>query len=265
MKLWMRKVELLAGGKRFDGDEFDIDFKVPFSTKEEPDISEVTIYNLSESTIANIKNEAYVILNAGYGGQSGNILTGKIEEVVTKWNGVTKETKLTVSDGGFEWRGARVQRTYAKGTTSTQIITDLAGILGLGIKEISPNKEIVYQLGRTISGPVEVLLKQIVKDTNSKMFISKGVLTVRDHESGTMTGFLLRHDTGLIDSPEIGEDKNEETNEKIIKYKVKCLLNNAISTDSVIQIESRTVNGSFRVIEGTHNGNFITECTVVPA
>ena len=41
MRFWIREVNLKAGDKEFTGDKFDIDFRVPFSTKEEPDISEI--------------------------------------------------------------------------------------------------------------------------------------------------------------------------------------------------------------------------------
>lgn len=263
MKLWLRQIDLMAGGKSFSGDDFTIDFKVPFSTSEDPDISEVTIRNLSKSTISAIESKAYVILNAGYKGDIGNILTGKIEEVSSKWETTDKITTIKVSDGGFEWRNSRVQKTYAPGSTAKYIMQDLAGILGLEVVEISPKKDIVYQLGRTISGSVESALKELVKDTESKMYIDKSKLYIRDKNKGTKTGFLLNSGTGLIGSPEKKEEE-DKSGKKIIKYNVKCLLNHKITTDSIIQIESRTINGTYRVESGSHNGDFITEMIVVP-
>ena len=111
MRFWIREVNLKAGNKEFNGDDFEIDFRVPFSTKEEPDISEVKIYNLSQNSIQSIGAKAYVILNAGYKGDVGNILSGKIENISTVWEGVDKVTVLKVSDGGFEWRNATVNKT----------------------------------------------------------------------------------------------------------------------------------------------------------
>lgn len=262
MKFWIREVNLKAGDKEFTGNKFEIDFRVPFSTKKEPDISEVRIYNLSQNSIASIGTKAYVILNAGYKGDVGNILSGKIENITTEWQGVDKVTTIKVSDGGFEWRNTRVQKTYQAGSTSKYIMQDLASMLGLEIAEINPKKDITYKLGKSISGSVEVALKQLVKDTESKMYIHKGRLYIRDEKKGTVTGFLLNSDTGLIGSPERIEE--EKDGKKLIKYKVESLLNHKIGTDSLIQIESKTINGNYRVESGIHTGDFITETVVVP-
>lgn len=260
---WMRVVELIAGGRSFNGDDFEIDFKVLFSTSEDPDVSEVMIYNLTDSTIQSIESKAIIILNAGYKGKgTPNILTGKIETVDTKWQGVDKITTIKASDGGFEWRKPRIQKSYAKGTTSTAIMQDLISVAGLGIGDLSPPKTITYKLGRNVSGHVDVLLREFARDTGSKMYIDKGQIFIRDNDKPSALAYVLNKDTGLIDSPEKCEEEDSKGN-KIIKYKVKSLLQGTITTDSLVQIESRKVNGTFRVVKGTHTGDFITEIEVV--
>lgn len=271
MNLWMRQIELTAGGKAFKSEDseggFTIEFRVPFSTSKDPDVSEVIVYNLSSDSIAAIEAKAYVVLNVGYKGDIGNILNGKIEETSTKWDKVDKLTTLKVSDGGFEWRGTRIQKTYAPGSTAKYIMQDLSSLLGLEVAEVSPKKDITYQLGRTISGDVEKALKQLVEDTESKMYINKEKLYIRDTNKGTNTGFLLNSEHGLIGSPEAVVEEND-AGVKTTKYNIKCLLNHRITTDSIIQVESRTVNGNFRVESGSHfcNGSdFMTELVVVSA
>ena len=263
MKFWIREVDLKAGGKEFKGSDFTIDFRVPFSTSKDPDISEVQIYNLSKDSISSIQSKAYVILNAGYKGNIGNILSGKIENIFTEWQGVDKITTLKISDGGLEWRNAKIQKTYQAGSTSKYIMSDLASMLGLEIAEINPKKDITYQLGKTVSGSIEQALKRLAQDTDSKMYIDKGRIYIRDGKKGTETGFLLNSDHGLTGSPEKIEEESEK-GKKIVKYKVQSLLNHKISTDSIIQIQSKTVNGNYRVESGIHTGDFITEMVVVP-
>lgn len=270
MKLWLRQIELTAGGKQFKNETheggFRIEFRVPFSTSENPDVSEIMIYNLSQESVSAIEAKAYVVLNVGYKGDIGNILSGKVEEISSKWDKVDKITTIKVSDGGFEWRSTRIQKTYAKGSTAKYIMQDLSSLLGLEVVEVNPKNDLTYQLGRTISGDVEKALKQLVQDTESKMYIDKGKLYIRDKDKGTNIGFLLNSDTGLIGSPEKIEEENEKK-EKIIKYNIKCLLNHKITTDSIIQIESRNVNGTYRVENGSHycnDSDFITEMVVVP-
>ena len=157
-----------------------------------------------------------------------------------------------------------MNKTYQAGTKASYIMADLASILDLEVGEINPKNDIEYKLGKSISGRVEWALKRLVKDTESKMYINKGRIFIRDKNKGTETGFLLNSDTGLISSPEKIEEEDEKGN-KIIKYKVQSLLNHKISVDSLIQIESKTINGNYRVESGVHTGDFITEMIVVPA
>lgn len=261
--LYKQKVELMAGGKNFNNDDFDIDFNVEFGESSEPKISRVMIYNLSNMTIQAIEAQAYVILNAGYGVNVGNILTGKIERSRTYWEKVDKITELEVGDGSFEWGFERVNKTYAPGSTSKLMITDLSNQLGLEVAEIAIEKDIVFPRGRSISGSTQYELRKLVNETGSKMYIDKGKLYIRPKNKGTVTGFVLNADTGLLESPTLILDKDEKGNQ-VTKYNVRCLLNHKLTAGSILVIESKTANGNFRVVKGTHKGDFVTECEVVP-
>lgn len=277
---WIREIEVLAGGKKFEstGDRgLDIDLNISFGDKEEPDVSDITIYNLSDHSINEIEKQGYCVVNAGYKelGNIANVLSGDIEDVNTDWQGLDKVTKIKVSDGGKAWRTAELNATYEKGTKASFIMRDLANVMGYEIVEITPKDDKVYKLGKTIQGPCSNFLKQLVKDTNSKMFINKNRITIRDEKKGYDTGFVLNGETGLIGSPTLNKDdsgdktdsrgktKDKKMNKKEKKtWKVVCLLNPQIETDSIIKIESRSVNGTFRVISGKHTNDFNTELKV---
>ena len=114
----MQKAEVLVAGKKFTKDDFEIDFLVNFDDDPEPNISNVMIYNLSDTTIALLKKGENVILNAGYEGDVGTILLGTIDKPETTWEGIDKVTKLTVGEGSEKWLTSYVNRSYAPGTTS---------------------------------------------------------------------------------------------------------------------------------------------------
>lgn len=267
MELYRQKIELMAGGKSFNNDDFDIEFDVEFGESSDPKISTVSIYNLSDETISAIKSKDYVILNCGYGMNVGNILKGKIDKVDTHWEEVDKVTVIKVGDGSFEWSFKRTNKTYAPGSTSKLIITDLANQLGLEVGEITLERDIEFPRGRSVSGATQYELRKLVDETGSKMYIDKEKLYIRPKKKGTVTGFVLNSDTGLIESPQKITNKDEQGNE-VVKYRVNCLLNHKITTDSILVIQSRTANGNFRVVKGRHiarhTGDFMTECEVVP-
>lgn len=257
---WDRKVILRAGDQEFSGDDFDIEFTVPFSNSSTPDVAEITIYNLSNDSISSIKGKAYAHLNAGYKGDVGSILVGNIESVETHSNGVDRVTTVTVSDGATEWRSKVVDKTYKENMKSSYMMKDLANELDLEVAVIKPKNDKTFEGGRTFSGTVGEALVDLAEDTDSKMFVDKGKLYIREEARGTSIGFVLSDDTGMVGSPEtsISDDDGEE----LRTYNVDCLLNHKIATDSIIRIESKHVNGQFRVISGEHS-DFITSLELV--
>lgn len=277
---WIRQIEVLAGQKKFTNigeNALEIEFDVSFNDKKEPDVSTVTIYNLSDNTINDIKKDGYLFLNVGYKdeGNIANILTGEIEDIETTWSGLDKVTKITVSDGAKKWRKAELNKTYKEGTKASQVMQDLANVMGYEVVEINPKNDIVYKLGKTIRGSASKSLAQLVDDSESKMFINKNRLVIRDQKKGYQTGFVLNADTGLIGLPTLNKDESGDKTDDVAKekdkkknketkktWKVTCLLNPKIETDSVIKIECKALNGIFRVISGKHTKDFDTELEV---
>ncbi|CDZ74873.1 conserved domain protein [Peptoniphilus sp. ING2-D1G] len=277
---WIHEIEVLAGQKKFTniGDNaLEIDFDVSFNDGKDPDVSTVTIYNLSDNTINDIKRDGYLYLNVGYKmmNNKANILTGEIEDIETTWSGLDKVSKITVGDGTKTWRKAELNKTYANGTKASVIMQDLANVLKYEIVEITPKNDLVYKLGKTIKGSASKSLTQLVKDTESKMFVNKNRIVIRDQKKGYTTGFVLNKDTGLVGIPtlnkdesgdktvDVGKEKDKKKNKETKKtWKVTCLLNPKIETDSVIKIESKALNGTFRVISGRHSKDFNTELEV---
>lgn len=277
---WIHDIEVLAGQKKFTNlgeNALEIDFDVSFNDEKEPDLSTVTIYNLSDGTINDIKRDGYLYLNVGYKymNNKANILTGEIEDIETTWAGLDKVTKITVGDGTKAWRKAELNKTYANGTKASVIMRDLANVMEYEIVEINPKNDLVYKLGKTIKGSASKSLTQLVKDTESKMFINKNRIVIRDQRKGYTTGFVLNKDTGLVGLPTLNKDESGDKNSDVARekdkkknketkktWKVTCLLNPKIETDSVIKIECKVLNGTFRVISGKHSKDFNTELEV---
>lgn len=280
---WIRDVDVLAGGKKFSsiGDNaLDIDFEINFSNAKEPDVNTVTIYNLSDSSINMIRDQAYIIVAAGYKelGNKATIAEGTIEDIEVKFSGLDKACGIKFTDGGKPWRIRELNKTYAENTKASQIMRDLAIVLGYEIVEITPKDDVVYRLGKTIRGFASKSLEALARDTKSKMFINKNRLVIRDEAKAYNTGFVLNAESGLIGSPTLNKNdsgdktdakqytKDKKQNKTAKKsWHLVSLLNPRIETDSIIKVESKTLNGTYRVVSGKHTKNFNTELEVVEA
>lgn len=260
-KYWIRQTEIIAGGRKYHSDDLDIDFDVPFDNDEEPDIAGVTVYNLSENSIHAIKKGQNVIINAGYKGDTGTIFMGTIQKAISRWENVDKVTELTIGDGSQQWLTKHVSKTYAENISASALLRDLTSMFGLELGKLQLKNDITYPKGRVINAMLKDAVKQIVNECDSQFNISKGKIIIIPFGGGIQTGFLLNSDTGLIGSPEAFE--KEEDSKTIRGYKIQMLLNHRITVNSIIQVQSKTANGTYRVVQGKHASDFITEVEVL--
>lgn len=268
MDLFMRKIELNAGGKLF-GLPLTIYFDVAFDDSEKINTATFKVYNLSDGSIAGIINNSVATLTAGYEGDVGQVFQGIVKDAKTAWQGVDKITQIECADEHADYLKNKVVKTFAPGTSSSVILRFLISEAGLKMGDFSPVNDFTYRNGKVLKGNVSALLKEVVKDSKSKMHIHRGKIYIRDAKKGDETGFVVNKDSGLIDHPEKieteTEKKDSKEKEKRTGWKVKMLLNHRITVDSIIVLQSKVVSGTFRVVKGRHycEGNsFYTEVEV---
>lgn len=267
MDLFRRKISLSAG-KVFEP-PLTIYFDIPFDDSESVNEAVITVYNLSQGSIAGIKTDTSVSLTAGYEADYGLIFQGLAKGVETTWQGVDKITEINCIDDSREYLKAQVNETFAPGTTASTVLKFLIGKAKLGIGDFSLVRDFTYRNGKTVKGDVSKHLKAVVKDTHSKLHISRGKIYIRATGKGDPTGFVVNKDSGLIGNPEKIESE-EETKDKGEKkkrsgWKIVTLLNHKVTVDSYIILQSKVVSGQLRVSKGRHfcDGNsFYTEMEV---
>ncbi|MBA2878057.1 hypothetical protein HNR63_001111 [Anoxybacillus kamchatkensis] len=264
MELFGRYAVIKTGNVTLNSDDLTVEFEAPFDDDMEPNESKITIYNLSQKTVNQLKRNQQLTLDAGYKQDHGVLLSGYISKVENKGERTDVKTTIYVLDTKPFDTKKTVKKSYKKGIKASQILRDLIASFSLKVAVLKLPKDKVYTKGYTVNGEIIEQLNKIAKDCGASAYINKGQLYIRSLKEGDDTRFKLSSDTGLIGSPEPFE---EEVDGRIIKgYKVKCLLQYRLTTASIVEIQSKTVNGKFRVRKGRHywNGNeFYTEMEVI--
>lgn len=255
MNKFGRVIQVRVGNKEYTNEMIDIDFMYNFDDSIENNVSEINLWNINNDTIGHIKKGTPVVLSAGYGDDVGVILIGKVGDFETNYHSVDREFKMYVSDGLSLW-GTSVKKTY-ENLTASAIINDVLGIVGIKVGKVQLGKDKNYTK-LVLNNSVEHVLNLIAKDTDSKFYIKNGNGYFVSKEYADANAVLLNKDSGLLGSPE------RQTIDDKIGWKVSCLLEHRISVGSYVQIESKTANGNFRVVKGSHNSDFITEIEVLP-
>lgn len=238
--------------------ELDTDFNITFNADDEQPVDDVTITNLTPETINGMAIGQTLILNAGYNDNLGNILVGKIQDIKTSSGAVDRSLKLTVTPDIAVILTAKVSKSYAPGTSASYIVKDVLSGVDIELGTIKLNSDIGYVYGKVISGTVDAVLKQLVKETGSFLFVRCNILYIVDSIYEIDTGILLNSSTGLIGSPETVEENGSA------RYKITSLLNPMLTVGSVFRLESKYLSGLFRVEHGTHAGDFTTVVTCAP-
>lgn len=282
---WGRKIKIDIGLGSFvsDGSEnsLEIRFRVPFDDDSKPNESKVEIYNLSESTISQLKRGDDAVVQAGYGEDIGVIESGKVNKVLTRKEGVDKITTIYIiagedfstvkvsaanadkssvrfhKDGAF--KGQVVEDAlsigFKPGTDGLTIIKRMVSAMGIKLGgPITLKKNMIYKKGYVATKLMLNNLEEVVRDCGSVLYHRRGKLIIRPIDEGTDEKFLLEEATGLLETPSQFQetDKKGTENREVMGYKFKCLLQHRITVASIIQSKSSTANGKYRVLRGEH-------------
>ena len=260
-------VIIKTGDVTIKNSELDCEFSIPFDDDTEANEAELIFYNLSDTTIKNMKSKAKITVTAGYGKDTGIIFSGFISYKKTYYDGCDKVTKICALDDMKLQEKDVESITYAAGTKASKILKALCQKVGLPIAEFTIKRDHTYKDEETIDGGLMDNIERLAGICGVSAYILKSKIYVRPLSKGDNTKFTLSADTGLIELEAFEEEETNGDYKDIIKgYNLTMLLQHQLQTASIITIKSKSVNGTFRVKSGSHEydgSEFITKAKVV--
>ena len=265
-------------------DEFTMTFNVPFDDDMDMNMAEVTITNLTDSTINKLRYNDTITIEAGYNTDTGIICSGRISDVTTTHDGIDKTTTISIKDGADLSSKTVENKTYANGTMASYILRDLANKLNLAIAKFQIPNDVRYTSGYVVDGTITEAMQNVAMHCGVGCYIHKSKLYIRPITSGDDLQFTLSVDTGLLGTPEAFSESTEVSEEdmkyisksrmKVVYgkwyiiekgYKVECLLQHRFQVASIVNLKARGINARCRVKSGTHSfdSDFKTELEMV--
>lgn len=233
-------------------------FNAVKTLKKEPNTLDLTILNLNSAHRAQLaaSETPWVTIEAGYNGFISMIFKGQVRTTHSFKEGAEWVTELSTGDGEKALKGARINKSYAKGTSIETVINDLVDQLGLGTgnakkksrlaKWAEGGKKILNSL--VVSGSAKTELDGIMKSAGLEWSVQDGELQFL--ETGKPLEGLaheLSAETGLIGSPTIGSDGLAQ---------MQSLLNGTIIPGGLIELKSRELpKGFYRNERSEYVGN----------
>lgn len=279
--LFNRAVQVSVGEKNGDGIQIRglrVTFNIEKSLEEQPNNSRIQIYNLSERSRAIIEDrKTAIILEAGYGqwvgdgntnterfnGNLKKIFVGDVARVRTEKNGPDIVTSIEAGDGEVSYNNSKMNASYAPGTRAGQVLDGIISSFELTKGMVSGfNVNDQFQQGLSLSGLTRDHMSNLANRQGLEWSIQDNQLQIlRPGDGTTQEAVLLNPFTGLIGSP----FKDKIVNQDLLTKKdgkeatsgteAVSLLNADIRPGRYVRIESQFVNGNFKVVKVTHEGD----------
>ncbi len=226
---------------------FRIGFKVDKDASPIVNKAEIRIYNLNENSRGLAENTNNIIeLFAGYGKEPKLIFRGNPSRVISTIGGVDSVTIFEVGDGLKAFQDSRVDVSFKQSTEVRDVFQTLAKKMGLakGEQKGIPPKTLAG--GLSLSGPVRDHMNYVANKYDLEWSIQDGAVQILPKgKSTSQDAFLLSPETGLIGSP----------NKKDKGLEAVSLLQPEINPGRIVEIQSKFVNGQFRVGKVSHEGD----------
>ena len=265
--LFKRSIIIQTGKVTINADDLDMEFDVEFDDDTETNESEITVYNLSDTTIQNIKKGEKLTLTAGYKEDTGIILSGFISQVKTSFDDLDKVTTIKVVDSAGGAEREIKDLAFAKGVSASKVLRKLIEMTKLPLAVFSIQRDFVYKDGLTINDGLMETIKKQAQVCGVSAYVNKGQVYVQPLSKGEDVNFSLTVDTGLISLSEFEEEITTEKFTDAVKgYEITMLLQHRISTGSILNIQSKNVSGRYRVREGQHTydgSDFLTKVKAI--
>lgn len=265
---FLRSVRVRVGAigtleKEFTG--LRVSFKLEKSIESNPNTGTISIYNLSLDSRSKFEqNNAICSLDVGYESSMYQIFTGNITRAATKKEGSDFITEVEVGDGDKALSEAKIDVSLPPGTTNKQVIDKLtASFKDIKSGGINSVKNVVSQVisfgtGLVITGSSKDVLDNITKTSDLEWSVQDAELQIIEKDSATQeTAISLSSSTGLIGS--VGKIKSESgknTPDGGIEF--SCLLQANLKCGRLVDINSESVKGLYRITKISHEGDNLT-------
>lgn len=253
-----------------------ISFDITKDLSKNTNKGKLTIWNLSDETRHKINvPDTKVEIYAGYKDNGGavRLFVGSIISAQTKDDGKDVTTELTLSDGQTAIRDTAFSLSFAPGTPGNTIVQYIADEMGMPLVWGDGVQFGVFKDGFSFVGMAADALDAICNGSGVKWSVQNEILQLIK-EGGTVSnkGLVFAPDSGLIGSPEWYTKANAQANAATPKrkekqknnedpstaatgWKVKTLLSPTLNPGDLVKVESRYVEGWFKVQSVHHTGD----------
>lgn len=235
-----------------------VSFSIEKCDVESPNTAKVQVWNLSNENLKILDGKDCVVeLKAGYDNSNALILVGNVTSVITTPENADRMTEIEVMDGRVELRDTTVSISLNGSVNCKDVYNQIASKMGMSIVFAGDLSFKTMSNGFSYTGKAKNALQKIAKYCGHCWTIQNQVIQITWPGRAVNTrGYLLNSETGLISIPKrITIGSNSKNEESQTGWEVEYFLNGAIGVNDIVQLQSSTANGYYRVYKVTFDGD----------
>lgn len=255
-----------------NGNGMQVSFDVKRDLRGAPNTCDMVLTNLGEENRQSfIGAPCKVVVEVGYENDLRLLFTGDVRYASNEHEGTEWLTKLQIADGGRAFANAKINKSYKKGTPVETLVRDLTKAFGLPLTSLAALGDALKQRipsGEVLQGPVSDELSRVLAPFDLEFSFQHGVLQILKSNGVTAgTARVISEATGMIGAPEMKPPKivappktvghsTGRAKPRVPKLTVKHEIYPEISPGEKIVVQSRSINGVFKVEVVKHKGDF---------
>ena len=258
-----RRVRLTIGEWRIE--DLEVAFDVVFTADAEGNTASFEIYNLSRAKIVEaeaLSRETPIDFECGYGDTLNLVYRGLLDFVETDQRSEDVVVRF-VGRAGLNARAMATQfnQSFAAGTPVRQVLALLVQTLGIGAGNL-PELQAEFNMGGTgraftngaaFSGPAWDSLSEMLSQAGYTVSIVNEELVVLALDGSLKnTAILLSPQTGMIGTPSLALETGDGASTKLLR--ASTIMIPGLTPGRQVSVESKFVNGLFRVTRSTYRG-----------
>jgi len=242
------------GGEGRDLSGLRVSFSVAKTSESNSNVARISVYNLNPDSRALMETQPLsVILEVGYRQIEANefleiLAVGDVKrgKVKHERQGADWVTTLEIGDGEIALQEKIYNKAFEPGASLRKIMSDVAGSFGKPVAKIIGLEDKTYNSSQTFSGSSKDVLDNLTKEAGLEWSIQDDEVQILKPDGNTTDEVIvLNSATGLLNSPVKREQGVE----------FKALINPSIRPGRRVKIESRDLEGVYRVRKATFNGD----------
>ena len=243
-----RRVRIQSGPVTLSSEDVEIEGRVTFTEDWVDDVSRLVVQNLSQGTISSLSDQETLTVEAGYEGDTGVILEGRVRSVSTSTKASDDKTVILVGSGVRDFQDSYVSESFLNAIGPQQLIQQMVQripTVQVGKIDVQGDPYDHHTVARSAYNEVDGLRR----DFDRVAYMRDLSVYVESPERVYGGRERILRPGGILNSIRRGYSRERDEEAVIIETQ----LSQSLFVGATVTVQQGRLSGTYRVVSGGHS------------